>query len=330
MSREQVPHAAARRARGVCRRSSGADRRKPGGRREGRRAVRRGYPRGPERTRDQAADARADELFDVIDADGNGTIEREELRRYLLGGGGRASEGGEDGNASFAELVAQLDLNGDVLSRGQLPWRASLHGDGCEQATASSRATSCAEATSTWSSAGGAPRAAPLLPLSRGVPPSRCSASSVPQRCRMRRRAARSGSRTEPAAASSRRPPTRWSCAGTARWGSARATCSPTQRRGTRSRRRCLRRRRRGGAAWLAGGRSSSRSTATRLESPWGWPSRCALCTATAPRPSCSALRASSGRARSSSRTPTTSAASSVSRAALPAPPFEPRRAFSV
>lgn len=64
------------------------------------------------------AAAKADQLFDVIDADGNGSIERGELREYLLGGG---AGGDGSSNASFEALFDSLDLNGDgVISRSEL------------------------------------------------------------------------------------------------------------------------------------------------------------------------------------------------------------------
>ena len=70
-----------------------------------------------------AANARADELFDVIDADGNGSIEKAELLSYLLGG--VSSSGGDsarrEGNAAFDELFSLLDLDGDgVITRDEL------------------------------------------------------------------------------------------------------------------------------------------------------------------------------------------------------------------
>jgi len=66
-----------------------------------------------------AASVQADELFAVIDADGNGTIERDELRSYLLGGDTVAATTRD--NLSFEQLFEELDLNGDgVISRDEL------------------------------------------------------------------------------------------------------------------------------------------------------------------------------------------------------------------
>ena len=67
-----------------------------------------------------AANAQADELFDVIDIDGSGSIEREELVRYLSGGGNATATTMRD-NEAFEKLFALLDLNGDgVISRAEL------------------------------------------------------------------------------------------------------------------------------------------------------------------------------------------------------------------
>ena len=64
------------------------------------------------------ANAQADALFEAIDADGNGVIEREELRGYLLGGGGSA---GGRRNSNFETLFSKLDLDGDgVICREEL------------------------------------------------------------------------------------------------------------------------------------------------------------------------------------------------------------------
>ena len=90
-----------------------------------------------------AANAQADELFDLIDADGNGSIDFDELKEYLLGagrdtmgGGGLADGVGAAGGSgatdalqnetpSFAlrvgELFETLDQNGDgVITREEL------------------------------------------------------------------------------------------------------------------------------------------------------------------------------------------------------------------
>ena len=86
-----------------------------------------------------AANSRADELFDVIDADRNGSIEKSELLSYLLGdgsassrssgvgdgvgdGGGGGSGGGSgSGNEAFEQLFSLLDLDGDgVITRDEL------------------------------------------------------------------------------------------------------------------------------------------------------------------------------------------------------------------
>ena len=65
------------------------------------------------------ANVRADELFDVIDADGNGSIEKEELLSYLLGGG--TAIGATRQNEAFDRLFTMLDLDGDgVISRQEL------------------------------------------------------------------------------------------------------------------------------------------------------------------------------------------------------------------
>lgn len=69
----------------------------------------------------QEGNVQADALFDSIDADGNGSIEMEELREYLLGGGRTAAGDTTRSNASFEQLFEQLDLNGDgVISREEL------------------------------------------------------------------------------------------------------------------------------------------------------------------------------------------------------------------
>jgi len=76
----------------------------------------------------QESRAQADALFAVIDADGNGSIEREELRAFLLGGGGGGRPAGESatpgdptGDTSFERLFELLDLDGDgVISREEL------------------------------------------------------------------------------------------------------------------------------------------------------------------------------------------------------------------
>ena len=54
-------------------------------------------------------DPQADALFNVIDADGSGTIDANELRSYLLGGGDDASRA----NDAFDTLFQSLDLNRD-------------------------------------------------------------------------------------------------------------------------------------------------------------------------------------------------------------------------
>ena len=63
-----------------------------------------------------AANAKADELFDVIDVDGNGSIEREELRSYLLGGGEHDED--DKDNDSFETLFEMLDINQVRKARG--------------------------------------------------------------------------------------------------------------------------------------------------------------------------------------------------------------------
>ena len=63
-------------------------------------------------------DAQADALFDVIDADGSGVIDADELRAYLLGGGDHAAQIKND---AFDTLFQSLDLNRDgVICRDEL------------------------------------------------------------------------------------------------------------------------------------------------------------------------------------------------------------------
>ena len=60
----------------------------------------------------------ADALFDVIDADGSGVIDADELRFYLLGGGDDAAQLKND---AFDTLFQSLDLNRDgVICRDEL------------------------------------------------------------------------------------------------------------------------------------------------------------------------------------------------------------------
>lgn len=68
------------------------------------------------------AQAKADALFETIDEDGSGVIEKSELRSYLLGGTSVGLAGdGDSSNTSFEQLFEQLDLNGDgVVSKFEL------------------------------------------------------------------------------------------------------------------------------------------------------------------------------------------------------------------